>query len=386
MEEPGKLIALDEYFVHQIADPFTTVESADINWAERTWHSVFNTHGTHVINFGLGRYHNRGVLDGFGGIARGREQWTVRVSRELRDDPLLMVAEPLRCEVIEPLHKVRWVLEPNSVQPIAFDLTLTSLMPAFLEDRQRQREPDGFRMTSVSSRYHQHGEVSGWMEIEGERIDIKPEDWRCFRDHSWGVRLDVGQPMSDVRPAGPPVAAGAGRINSTFLWTRALLTNPQGERVVYHLQYQAKNDRITYLTAYRYHQDGCRERIARIRHELRFDDAKRRIQGGRIHLDMLEGGTRTIEIESLGETGFHLGTGLYFGFDGKKMGSWRGKHDIEGEKIEDTSDIATLHRVHQFRDTPIRVTEGEWKGYGGFSSIVHGEQPELGLTKETSFL
>ena len=41
------------------------------------------TDGSLQVDFGLGKYHNRGVIDGFGGISRGREQWTVRGSREL---------------------------------------------------------------------------------------------------------------------------------------------------------------------------------------------------------------------------------------------------------------------------------------------------------------
>ena len=45
--------------------------------------------------FGLGKYHNRGIIDGFGGVSRGREQWTVRGSRELRSAPEQVAVGPI---------------------------------------------------------------------------------------------------------------------------------------------------------------------------------------------------------------------------------------------------------------------------------------------------
>ena len=47
----------------------------------------------------LGRYQNRNVMDAFGGISRGNEQWTVRASRELVGDPTTTAVGPLTYEV-----------------------------------------------------------------------------------------------------------------------------------------------------------------------------------------------------------------------------------------------------------------------------------------------
>ena len=116
-------------------------------------------------------------------------------------------------------------------------------------------------------------------------------------------------------------------------------------------------------------------------------DRTRRLLGGQIHFDMLAGGTRTLTVEVMGESGFHLGTALYLGFDGKKHGSWYGPGvHLDGEKIEDTSDVATLKRIHQLRDCPVRVTEGEMTGYGDIESIIHGGDEALGLTAANSIV
>ena len=43
--------------------------------------------GSLQLGFGLGKYTNRDVMDGYAGVSRGVEQITVRASRELGDDP-----------------------------------------------------------------------------------------------------------------------------------------------------------------------------------------------------------------------------------------------------------------------------------------------------------
>ena len=91
-------------------------------------------------------------------------------------------------------------------------------------------------------------------------------------------------------------------------------------------------------------------------------------------------------IEVLGETGFHLGTGLYFGFDGKHHGQWRGDLCVEGEHVPDCSDPATARRVHQIRDCIVRVRDGENVGIANYQTIISGAWAELGLDAESSFL
>ena len=108
--------------------------------------------------------------------------------------------------------------------------------------------------------------------------------------------------------------------------------------------------------------------------------------GGTLDLDMGWGKTRTLEIEPVSDTGFHLGTALYFGFKGHRHGMWLGPDHLDGEKYEDVSEYYTAREVHQLRDCVIQITEGDAVGYGIFETIVIGEHPRYGLDRELSFL
>ena len=64
----GPLYGMDESLHHQIADTFARVSESDRAWTEKIWGSLARIDGTLQIDFGLGKYHNRGVIDGFGGV------------------------------------------------------------------------------------------------------------------------------------------------------------------------------------------------------------------------------------------------------------------------------------------------------------------------------
>lgn len=386
MEDIGTITPLDEMLNHQIVDTFSTVTTSEHAWTEKIWSAVVRKDGALGIDFGLGRYHNRGVLDGWAAVSRGSEQWTVRANRELRDDPTIMEVGPLRYEIIEPLKRVRYVLEKNDAQPIAYDVTFTAELPPFFEKRHRQREHDGFRVGSDVVRYHQVGVPSGWVEIDGERIEIKPEEWTEYRDHSWGIRLDVGAHPEDIRASSAFGDAKFGEDEFELIWSPMMLTKPDGERYSFQFYYMTKMGRVFYSSGFLNRPDGTQEEVARVRPELNFDDATRRLKGGKVHFDMLQGDTHTVEVEVCGTSGVHLGPGLYLGFDGRKHGSWMGELTIEGEKFDDTMDRETLKRIRQLRDCPIKVREGDAEGYGIMETIIHGENAELGLTRENSLV
>src|SRR6476469_6111388 len=174
MNDIGFLTGLDEGLNHQIVDTFSAVATSEQSWTEKIWSAIVRKDGSLGIDFGLGRYHNRGVMDGWAAVSRGSQQWTVRASRKLRDDPTVTNVGPLTYEVIEPLRRVRYALARNDAQPIAYDITFTAELPPFFEDRHKQRERDGFRIGSDVIRYHQIGVPEGWVEIEGERIEVRP--------------------------------------------------------------------------------------------------------------------------------------------------------------------------------------------------------------------
>ena len=90
----------------------------------------------------------------------------------------------------------------------------------------------------------------------------------------------------------------------------------------------------------------------------------------------------------MSETGFYLGAGHYHGGDGHYLGSWRGHLHVDGDHVEDASQVAVIERYGQFRDCMIRVDDptGGGNGYGNCQTHVHGPWPDVGLRGEEPML
>ena len=334
------------------------------------------------IGFGLGKYTNRNVMDGYGAVSRGVEQLTVRASRSLASDPEWTGVGPLHYEIVEPLRSVRFRLESSDTQPIAFDWLFEAVVPPFLEERTHLRQQ--YRVSSELVRYHQTGVASGWIELDGQRIEMTPDSWISTRDHSWGVRYDVGAAPPDLEPR-PGIPAGIGFM---MIWCPALMERPDGTRYALHLHFtwlKAPGFEQKRVTARVEHPDGSEEPIVEISPELRFDPRNRRLLGGDLHCTMADGAQRQLRIEVLGDTGVHLGAGLYFGLDGHHHGGWRGEEHVEGERVADCTTPEQARRLHQIRDTAVRIHDpaGGGVGHGNCQPIASGPWPELGLDDES---
>jgi hypothetical protein len=338
--------------------------------------------GSLQLGFGLGKYTNRNVMDAYAAVSRGREQLTVRASRALSPEPDATTIGPISYEVLEPLKVVRFALAPNDVQPIAFDWTFEAIVAPQLEDRTYNRS--GYRVSADLVRYHQTGVASGWVEVDGQRSELAPSSWVSTRDHSWGVRYDVGIPATDLEPRREPPG-----FTFAMVWCPVAMERPDGSRYALFLHYQ-----ITGATGFAQkvvmggveHPDGRLERWHDLTPDLRFDPSNRRLLGGTIHARTSDG-DRPLQVDVLGDTGVHLGAGHYFGWQGHHHGEWRGQLHVEGERIADCTEPEMARQLHQIRDTAVRVTDpvGGGVGIGNCQPIVIGAFDELGLTEEGSF-
>ncbi|MGE4322986.1 MAG: hypothetical protein AB7E60_08140 [Sphingobium sp.] len=376
----GKLTPLDESLNHQIADTFATVVESDYGWTEKIWAALCRKDGSLTISFGLGKYHNRNVMDGFGGVSRGSEQWTVRASRELAHDLQTPSVGPVRYEVIEPLKKVRFALDKNDTQPIAYDIVFEGELSPFFEKRNRLRI--GNRIGQDVVRYQQQGKLSGWIEIDGQRIDINEDEWFGARDHSWGMRgHGVGTHPSDLQSNARVTK------NVQLLWSPSLLTRPDGSKYQW-MHFLYNNDNWTYFSAHINEQGANsgevkQEEVPAMVPDIRFDTKTRQFLGGSYTYVRSNGERRKVEVTPLGNSGFYLRTGNYGGWNGVRHGSWQGELHVDGEYIPDI--IQELPRIGQLRDVPIMVRDGDAVGYGIQESIYQGVFPELDLTEESSF-
>ncbi len=383
----GPLVDADEAFTHQIPETHAHVLDADRSWTEKVCAMAAARDGTVQVGFGVGKYTNRNVFDGYASVSRGREQWTVRASRRLADDPNSLSVGPLSYTVLEPYRRVRFACEANDETPMAFEWEFEAVVPPRLEDRDRSRSRRGYRLESDLLRYHQVGVPAGWVEVDGRRVDITPADWFTTRDHSWGVRHDVGLTPTDIEPSGGLVPGVAFR----FSWSPMLLERADGSRYAVHHQHRQ-------LQAFGYEEqrcegtveeaDGTVQRAASVRSELAFDPANRRVRGGTIVLIMEDGSERPIAVRALSDTGVHLGLGLYMGLDGHHHGEWRGPSHVEGEHVPDCADPEVARRIHQIRDALVAVEDpvGGGTGWANLQTTVVGAWPELDLDEESSFV
>ena len=81
----GPLVGADEWFGHQIVETHARVLHADRSWTEKVCAMAAARDGSLQVAFGVGKYANRNVFDGYAGVSRGREQWTVRGQRRRAD-------------------------------------------------------------------------------------------------------------------------------------------------------------------------------------------------------------------------------------------------------------------------------------------------------------
>jgi len=376
----GPLRAADEGLHHQIVDTFAVVSESDHAWTEKLWTSIATTDGAIQVDFGMGKYHNRGIIDGFGGVSRRREQWTVRGSRELRSAPEDVEIGPLAYAVLEPLGRVRVRLEPNDVQPISFDLELSGVTPPFFEDRNVSRNPATGRIDVNVVRYHQGGWVTGSITVDGVTRTLRAGDAFGFRDHSWGIRQGVGSPPGDLIAGSPPGGTARQSGKAIMKWTPSFFRRPDGS---YYETAIFLAGQWNTASAYVNEPDGTQTRVRSVEPRMEYDPRTRFVRRGELHLLMETGDTRVIHVEALGESGFFLKTAGYGSWNGHIHGSWLGPLHLDGEHIRDCWDDEHLGLLGQLRDTPICVREGDAEGYGIMESLIYGEWPELGLTADS---
>jgi hypothetical protein len=386
MSALGPLVPADETFHHQITQTFATVSQSDRSWTEKVCAMAAPRDGSWQIAFGMGKYPNRNVLDAYAGVSRGKEQWTVRASRRLAPEVDRLDVGPIRYEVLEPLRRVRFTLSPNEVLPVCFEWTFTGAVPPALENAEQHRSRDGLRVDADIVRYHHIGTATGWVEIDGSRHELDAGTSVSTRDHSWGVRYMVGAPVADVEETPHPPG-----VSTTVVWCPLLFEGPRGTRYGVHVYYQRHSFgdwRREELQGGIEHADGRREAFSCLVPRAEVRDDNRRLVTARFDFKMADGTERPLAISALGDTGFHLGAGLYFGFDGHWHGDWRGDLHVDGEHIPDCTDPTVARRLHQMRDNLVKVDDpvGGGTGFGNLQSIFTGPHPDIGLTEEASFL
>ncbi len=182
----SELSSYDDFPVHQSAELIAHAATSDRNFYDRYYFNCYpSTHDLFAI-FGLGQYPNLGTTDAFIDVRLGNKQHIIRSSQPLEDRYDTSVG-PFRVEVIEPLKKLRFIVEPTE-HSLALDAVFEGNIEAILEPRQQLRSKG--RLVFDTNRLAQTGTWTGSIEVEGTTY---PLDGAGNRDRSWGIR-PVGEP------------------------------------------------------------------------------------------------------------------------------------------------------------------------------------------------
>jgi hypothetical protein len=385
MTKPGPLLAADELLSHQIVDTFARVGQSDRSWTEKIWAMAAARDGSLSVAFGLGKYINRNVMDGFAGVSRGTEQWTVRASRRLAPELERNEVGPIAYDVVESLRRTRYRLAANDIVPISFDIEVEGVAPPAMEERETHISRNRARIDADIMRFHQAGVARGWVEVDRDRIELDDVSWVGARDRSWGVRYGVGQPLDDLEAT--PLPADT---SGMFVWMPVTMTRRDGQPFtlfVYYQRFQGAGWSTGSARGAIELPDGRSKPFSDVIPDLAFHDDNRRLVGGTLRAVLADGAERTYRVEPVSTTGFHLGTGLYGGFEGHYQGEWRGDLQVDGEHIERCDTVTVARRIHQHRDCIVRVEDLDdgAHGIGSLQSNVVGPHPQMGLTADASF-
>jgi hypothetical protein len=196
------ITAADDFPLHQSSRPLRD-PGTDKNLYDRFFFCGYPTgdaFGETYFAVAFGQYPGRNVMDGAFSLLRDGVQRNVRGSRILGHDRLDLHVGPVTIEIVTPLRQLRVrVVAPEA--GISADLLFTSRGPAFEEPHYRFAA--GHLTTFDITRLTQNGTWSGWIDVDGERIEVDPSSWRGTRDRSWGIR-GVGNREPNPAPDGFP--------------------------------------------------------------------------------------------------------------------------------------------------------------------------------------
>jgi hypothetical protein len=226
------LSRFDDYPIHQMPVPVAHTGTSDANHYDRFFFNGYLPEGDLFFGASMGLYPNRRVIDGAFSILHGGRQKNLHVSGRAPIERAQTAVGPLTVQVLEPMRTIRVIVEACD-HGIEADVTFEARAVA-VEEGRRTRTHGNVAVMDVT-RFTQNGTWSGWVTIDGTRIELDARVARGTRDRSWGIR-PVGEP-----PGGAPT----GHVPQVFwLWAQldfddvcthvALFDDAHGSRFHHH--------------------------------------------------------------------------------------------------------------------------------------------------------
>jgi hypothetical protein len=360
---------LDDFPIHQTPEPIAVPATSDRNVYDRTWCNGYTADGSAYFGIGMAVYPHRGVLDGaFSVVTAGGRQHAFFGSRRAPHERTDMSVGPLRIEVVEPLRRMRVVLDEND-SGLACDLTFSARTAPIEEARQTLWS--GSRRVMDATRFDQFGRWTGTVRHPDGELVV--DEWIGTKDRSWGVR-GVGEPETGGAPGG---LRGAFFLWAPLVWDdhvshAIFFDGTAGEALVreglvapLYESEAAIPDRLT----------GTDERMATAAHRVAYHPGTRLASFAEIDLVRLGGETRTISLTPL--LRFQM-KGLGYGHPHWRQGAWHGELAVGAESF-DPAELDLLAPENLHVQQVVSATDGDRTGVGVLEQIVVGPYAPAGF-------
>lgn len=366
------LSSYDDFPIHQTSRPIAETASSDLNHYDRYFFSGCASDTTLYFAAAMGLYPNRHVADASfsvvvdGGTDAAR-QISVHASRRAPADRAdANEVGPIQVDVIEPLRVLRLRVDAPE-HGLRCDLAFTGRAEPVEEPHFHHRV--GLRVLLDYTRLTQFGAWQGWIEVDGDRTEVTPDQMLGSRDRSWGVR-----PVGERVPSGAPVA------DPQFFWLWAPINF---EFFATHFDVNELSDGT------RWHETGFIvptvdgagpvEAMRAVDYRLAWRPGSRSMASFELDLVPAAGEPSVVTLEPLFD--FHM-LGLGYGHSEWGHGVWKGELAVGGERWDlPVDDPVTPHHVHV--QTIVRATSsgglGENVGLGILEQLAVGRHVPTAL-------
>ena len=359
------LTSYDDFPIHQSSVPITHTATADVNHYDRYFFNGYSKTDDLYFGAAMGLYPNRHVADAAFCVVRNGVQTSVFRSQRAPIDRIHATdLGPVKVEIIAPLRTLRVVVDAPE-QGVRADLTFEHRSPAVEEDHFLLRA--GIRVLFDYTRLTQFGDWSGWIELDGERIEVSADDVWGSRDRSWGVR-----PIGEPAPSGAPIPF------AQFFWLWAPTNFPS---------LSTHFDVNEFADGKRWHETGTIVRPGQEPHMMRTVEWRVQWRPGTRFADSFEydlidwdGSISTVKMKPRYE--FHM-RGIGYGNPEFGHGYWKGESVTGGERLSLPVDtpLAREHvHVQALCDAELHLPDGTVElGMGILEQLAIGPHPS-GLT------
>jgi hypothetical protein len=179
-----RLTPADEFFFHQLPEPFPNVATHHDHWRDSLFFVLHPRKGLgDTLILTLAHFPKREEMDSLQLGRIGDELVFAQHARPYHGDPHTMVAGPVSIDIVEPYRTVKLSVDGENA-PFGLDVTFSARTRE--HGLRRGTMKAGHEIIWDQSHMIQSGTYSGTYTHGGTTYTV--DDWWGQRDHSWGVR------------------------------------------------------------------------------------------------------------------------------------------------------------------------------------------------------